>query len=184
MLLYSNLQENAKKGKLCQVGIPCQDERPDRTPLNGIIGMADILEKQKLPENAAEGPGLLRHSTEVLSSIINDIVDFSKIESGKMVLDEIPFNLRKEINYCCDLALSNNQSLVKLNYSIDENVPDKVIGDLLRLRQILINFLNHPSKNTCKGIINLKCSLKESVSGVIKLGFELAVQAEALIRQP
>jgi signal transduction histidine kinase/CheY-like chemotaxis protein len=146
-----------------------------RTPLNGIIGMADILEKQKLPENAAEGLGLLRHSTEVLSSIINDIVDFSKIESGKMVLDEIPFNLRKEINYCCDLALSNiDESLVKLNYSIDENVPDKVIGDPLRLRQILINFLNHSSKNTGKGIINLKCSLKESVSGVIKLGFELA----------
>ena len=146
-----------------------------RTPLNGIIGMTDVLEKQKLPEEASGELGLLRRSTEVLSGIINDIVDFSKIESGNMVLEEIPFNLRDEINYCRDLALSNiDVSLVKLNYSIDENVPDKVIGDPIRLRQILTNFLNHSSKNTGKGIINLKCSLKESVKGVIKLGFEIS----------
>ena len=146
-----------------------------RTPLNGIIGMTDVLEKQKLPEEASGGLGLLRRSTEVLSGIINDIVDFSKIESGKMVLDEIPFNLREEINYCRDLALSNiDGSIVRLNYIIDENVPDKVIGDPIRLRQILTNLLNHSSKNTGKGIINLQCSLKESVNGVIKLGFELA----------
>ena len=132
-----------------------------RTPLNGIMGMADILEKQKLPEDAANALGLLRRSTEVLSNIINDIVDFSKIESRKMVLDEIPFSLREEIIYCCDLARNNiDESLVKLNYGIDENVPDKVIGDPLRLRQILTNFLNHSVKNTDKGIINLNCSLK------------------------
>jgi len=146
-----------------------------RTPLNGILGMADILEKQKLPENAANALGLLRRSTEVLSNIINDIVDFSKIESGKMELDEIPFNLREEILLCCDLTRTYiDESLVKLNYRIDENVPDKVIGDPLRLRQILTNFLNHSSQNTAKGLINLTCSLKESVNGVIKLEFELA----------
>ena len=146
-----------------------------RTPLNGIMGMADILEKQKLPDDAAEALGLLRRSTEVLSNIINDIVDFSKIESGKMVLDEIQFSLREEIIYCCNLARNNiDKSLVKLNYSFDENVPDKVIGDPLRLRQILTNILNHSAKNTEKGIINLKCSLKDSVNGVIKLGLELA----------
>ncbi|MFZ0282658.1 MAG: histidine kinase dimerization/phospho-acceptor domain-containing protein, partial [Bacteroidales bacterium] len=75
-----------------------------RTPLNGIIGMTDILEKQELPGEARDMLGLLRRSTEVLLSIINDILDFSKIESGKMIIDEIPFNLREEIVYCYDLA--------------------------------------------------------------------------------
>ena len=75
-----------------------------RTPLNGIIGMTDILQKQNLTGEAGNVIGLLRRSTDELMKIINDILDFTKIESGMMVLDEIPFSLREEIKYCQDLA--------------------------------------------------------------------------------
>ena len=78
-----------------------------RTPLNGIIGMTDVLKKYHLTTEVKEIVGLLHRSTEVLLSIINDILDFSRIESGKMILDEVPFNLREEINYCTDLAKTN-----------------------------------------------------------------------------
>lgn len=146
-----------------------------RTPLNGIIGMADILEKQNLTGEARDVLGLLRRSAEVLLNIINDILDFSKIESGKMILDEIPFSLREEIVYCYDLARSGlDEGQVSLNCNVDENVPDKVIGDPFRLRQILTNFINHSIESTGKGQINLKCCLKDATDGKIKLGFELA----------
>jgi signal transduction histidine kinase/CheY-like chemotaxis protein len=146
-----------------------------RTPLNGIIGMTDILENHMLTEEAGNALELLRRSTEGLSSVINNIVDFSKIESGKMILDEIPFILRDEIVYCCDLARANiNGSLVKFNLNVEENVPEKVIGDPFRLRQILTNFLNHSVENTHKGQICMECSLKEASEGVIKIRFEIA----------
>ena len=133
-----------------------------RTPLNGIIGMTDILEKQNLTAEARDVLGLLRRSTEVLLNIINDILDFSKIESGKMILDEIPFNLREEIVYCYDLARTGiDEEQVNFTCNVDENVPDNVIGDPFRLRQILTNLLNHSVENTGKGQINLKCSLKD-----------------------
>ena len=145
-----------------------------RTPLNGIIGMTDILEKQKLPGEARDVLGLLRRSTEVLLNIINDILDFTKIESGRMILDEIPFSLREEIMYCHDLARTNiDEAQVVLNCNVEKNVPDKVIGDPFRLRQILTNFLNHSVENTASGQINLNCCLKSLNEEIIQLRFEL-----------
>jgi signal transduction histidine kinase/CheY-like chemotaxis protein len=145
-----------------------------RTPLNGIIGMTDVLNKYNLSLEVRDIVSLLHRSTEVLLNIINDILDFSKIESGKMILDEIPFNLREEINYCIDLAKTyipaNELDLVCI---VDKNVPESLIGDPFRLRQILTNLINHSVKNTEKGEISLKCMLKSSENGIVSLGFEL-----------
>jgi signal transduction histidine kinase/CheY-like chemotaxis protein len=145
-----------------------------RTPLNGIIGITDVLKKHQLPPEAKEIVALLQRSTEVLLSIINDILDFSRIESGKMILDEVPFNLREEISYCADLArtklAANN---VELNIKVDDNVPISIIGDPFRLRQILTNLFHHSVLGTEKGEIRLKCMLKNNRSGIITLGFEL-----------
>lgn len=146
-----------------------------RTPLNGIIGMSDLLAKHKLSAEVRDIVILLRQSALVLLNIVNDILDFSKIESGKMILDEIPFNLREEILYCYDLARTNtDENLVKINCSVDDEVPDKLIGDPFRLRQVLSNLLNHSVENTASGQISLKCSLAEKHNGVIILRFELA----------
>jgi len=146
-----------------------------RTPLNGIIGMTDILEKQKLPEESKAILGLLRRSAEILLKIINDILDFSKIESGNMILDEIAFNLREEIVYCYDIARTSiDEKLISFKCNVDDNVPDKVIGDPSRLRQILTNFINHSIVNTGIGQINLRCNLIDKKDGELKLGFELS----------
>jgi signal transduction histidine kinase/DNA-binding response OmpR family regulator len=145
-----------------------------RTPLNGIIGMTDVLKKYHLTPETREIVGLLHRSTEVLLSIINDILDFSRIESGKMILDEVPFNLREEITYCTDLAKTNMPANnLKLICTVDDNVPESIIGDPFRLRQVLTNLINHSVLNTEKGEIHLKCMLKNSKSGIITLGFEL-----------
>jgi signal transduction histidine kinase/CheY-like chemotaxis protein len=145
-----------------------------RTPLNGIIGMTDVLRKFHLSPEIKEIVSLLQRSTEVLLSIINDILDFSRIESGKMILDEVPFNLREEITYCTDLAKTNIAvNELKLICTVDNNVPESIIGDPFRLRQILTNLINHSIHNTEKGEIRLNCMLKNNRNGVITLGFEL-----------
>jgi signal transduction histidine kinase len=146
-----------------------------RTPLNGIIGMTDILEKQRLPAEAMDILGLLRRSAEVLMNIINDILDFSKIESGKMIIEEIPFNLREEIIFCYDLARTSvDEAFIDFTCNVDENIPDKIIGDPYRLRQVISRFLNHSIESTAKGKISLKCRLESGTDEALKLAFEIA----------
>lgn len=145
-----------------------------RTPLNGIIGMTDVLKKYHLTTELKNIIGLLQRSTEVLLSIINDILDFSRIESGKMILDEVPFNLREEITYCIDLARTNISSNdFQFNCTIDDKIPERIIGDPFRMRQILTNLINHSVKNTEKGEVSLKCFLKGIKDGIVTLGFEI-----------
>jgi signal transduction histidine kinase/CheY-like chemotaxis protein len=145
-----------------------------RTPLNGIIGMADLLSKYELTAEVKDVVSLLRRSTEVLLGIINDILDFSKIESGKMILDETPFNIREEIFFAIDLAKTQiSDDEINVVCSIDEKIPETIIGDSFRLRQILANIINQSVANTEKGEIHVKCRLKETKSGIITLLFEI-----------
>lgn len=145
-----------------------------RTPLNGIIGMTDILNRQDVPDEVKEIIKLLRRSTEVLLNIINDILDFSKIETGKMILDEVPFSLRDEINFCSDLAKATLAGTgVTFSSTVDDNIPGSIIADPFRLRQVLTNLINHAAANTKKGQIVLNCSQKINKGGIITIGFEL-----------
>jgi signal transduction histidine kinase/CheY-like chemotaxis protein len=145
-----------------------------RTPLNGIIGMTDVLKKMTLTTEVREIVGLLQRSSEVLLNIINDILDFSRIESRSMILDEVPYNLREEIDYCTDLAKTNIDGKdLKLNCTVENNLPVSIIGDPFRLRQILTNLLNNSIRNTENGEIQLHCRLAGREKGIIKLGFDL-----------
>ncbi|MGA1976961.1 MAG: response regulator [Bacteroidales bacterium] len=145
-----------------------------RTPLNGIIGMTDILSKHNHSPEVVEVIHLLRRSTEVLLNIIDDILDFSKIETGKLILDEIPFSLREEIKYCYDLARAYiAEKEVVFSYNVDDNIPESIIADQFRLRQVLTNLIDHSALNTEKGQIILSCKLLDNKSGIITLMFEL-----------
>jgi len=145
-----------------------------RTPLNNIIGLTDLLEKNELDEDSKNIVNHLRSSAEVLLSIIKDILDFTKIESGKMNLEEIPFDLRNEIESCIGhIKTLNEGNKLQIKESVDENVPRNIIGDRLRLRQLLINLLSCSVGNTREGIIHLKCRLRDNNDGIVTLGFEL-----------
>ncbi len=146
-----------------------------RTPLSGIIGMTDVLNKYDLSDEAREMVRMLRGSTEVLVTIINDILDFSKIESGNLIMHEVPFKLRDEISYCIDLARINvPPESLKLVSIVEDDVPDNIIGDPFRLRQIITNFLSNSINNTDEGEIRLTCSVKRKNVGMVTLGFEIA----------
>src|SRR5471030_616829 len=133
-----------------------------RTPMNGVIGMASLLSETKLSEEQYEYTENIINSGEALLNIINDILDFSKIESGKMELDPHEFELRLCIEEVLDLfagnALEYNLDLV---YQIDNRVPDLIISDSMRLRQILVNLLGNAMKFTRKGEIFLNVTLLE-----------------------
>ena len=145
-----------------------------RTPLNGIIGMADILNRYDLSPEMKEIVHLLRRSTELLLSIINDILDFSKIESGKMILDEVPFSISNEIAYSVDLARAHvEEREIIIHSEIDKKVPPSLIGDPFRLRQVLTNLLNFSVTNTTEGEIHIKCKAAGNKEGIIVLAFEI-----------
>ena len=145
-----------------------------RTPLNGIIGMTDMLAKHKLSDEVTEITTLLRQSSEILLNIVNDLFDLSKIESGSIILDEVLFNLRNELNYCVAQAKKSISANVKFYCNIDDNVPKNIVGDQFRLRQVLINLINHSIANTNEGKIHLDCKLKKTEYGGTALIFTLA----------
>jgi len=143
-----------------------------RTPLNGIIGMTEMLNRFDLPEQSKEVARLLRRSADLLLTIINDIFDVSKVETGKMILDEVPFRLRQEITYCVNLVKRENpETLVKITSAVDDTVPDNLIGDPYRLRQVITNLLYNSLAGTQTGEIKLDCRVSRSEGNMFILGF-------------
>ena len=133
-----------------------------RTPLNGIIGFTELLLKSPLPRQQRDHLSTIRKSSEILLTIINDILDFSKIEAGKLILDRVPFQLRDIVEevmvMLAPAAHSKNLDLVPLVYN---DVPDNIIGDPLRVKQVITNLVNNAIKFTQTGEVVLRASLED-----------------------
>jgi signal transduction histidine kinase/DNA-binding response OmpR family regulator len=125
-----------------------------RTPMNGVIGMTSLLSNTQLDEEQQEFVETIRLSGETLLSLINDILDLSKIESGKLELEEAPIGITKLVEETYDLlSVKANEKGLDLLYQIDPNVPNEVLGDATRLRQILLNLVSNGIKFTQSGDI-------------------------------
>jgi len=127
-----------------------------RTPMNGVIGMTALLGETHLTPEQADYVNVISTSGEALLNVINDVLDFSKIESGNMQLEEKSFNLRKTITDVIGLfANKAKMQGIALVYEIDEAIAPILIADSLRLRQILINLVNNALKFTHQGEVSL-----------------------------
>ena len=137
-----------------------------RTPMNGVIGMTHILADTELDEMQADCVSTIQTSGESLLVVINDILDFSKIESGKMTLESRPFNLRQCIEEALDLFGTQIRAK-KLEglYLIAPGVPLDLMGDAMRLRQILVNLIGNAIKFTSEGEIVVNVQLQEQAGG-------------------
>ncbi|MBF0628531.1 MAG: response regulator [Magnetococcales bacterium] len=143
-----------------------------RTPLNGIIGFANLLTRQPLNEQGRQFLDIIRNSGQHLLVVINDILDYSKIESNKIALESIPFNIRKILSGVSDLlALSAHDKGVTFSWRCEEAIPTDLCGDPNRLRQVLLNLGSNAIKFTVKGRVDLEVSLVKQVDEAILLQF-------------
>jgi signal transduction histidine kinase/CheY-like chemotaxis protein/ligand-binding sensor domain-containing protein len=159
-----------------------------RTPMNGVIGMASLLADTPLDAEQQEYTDTIRKSGENLLAVINDILDFSKIESEKMELENKAFNLRTCIEEVLDLfsGKATSQGL-DLIYQLDYNLPVQIMGDSLRLRQVLTNLVGNSFKFTPKGEILVNVYDKSQEGNQLEIAFEvkdtgIGIPAEKLDR--
>jgi signal transduction histidine kinase/DNA-binding response OmpR family regulator len=145
-----------------------------RTPMNGILGMVGELMNSKMSPSVEDKVKIIKKSSDLLMTILNDILDFSRIEAGKMILEEIPFRLREEITHTMELfrPLAEKKGLL-LMQEIKPAVPEKLIGDPFRLRQVISNLLSNAIKFTGKGKVAMYVDVIENVKGHLQLLFRV-----------
>lgn len=149
-----------------------------RTPMNGVIGMIDVLRQTSLSGYQMEMANLIRDSAYALLSIIEDILDFSKIEAGKLEIEKIPMRLASVVENACGmlahLALTKG---VELTLFIDPVIPENVLGDPLRLRQVLVNIINNAIKFSSaqekSGKVSVRVLLTESNPDQVVITFQI-----------
>lgn len=146
-----------------------------RTPMNGVIGMVDLLTQTRLKDDQQQMLTTIHDSAYSLLTIINDILDFSKIEAGKLELEQIPISIRDGVESVSETLASNARNKgLQLNIHADPNIPDAVLGDPVRIRQILFNIGGNAIKFTEKGRVLIRASLlPTSTDEVASVRFEI-----------
>lgn len=130
-----------------------------RTPLNGILGMTDLLSSMKLDAEAQSYLAAIRTSGEALGALIDEILDFSRIEAGRLELDSAPFELAPLIEGVVELVAPRAQGKgIEVAAHVAQDVPARLVGDAARLRQILINLAGNAVKYTDRGGVGLRVS--------------------------
>lgn len=131
-----------------------------RTPMNAILGMSKQLSKTKLNKEQAFFNSTIVTAADNLLVILNDILDISKIEAGKLSIEHIPFNLKELVTKLYSLMeMKAKEKGLRLNMHFDVDLPDNLVGDPYRLNQILYNLVGNAIKFTDKGHVNIKCKL-------------------------
>ena len=146
-----------------------------RTPMNAILGFAGLLQKTSLDKNQHEYVRSIRSSAENLLTIINDILDLSRIESGMMHIERLPFNVRELVDSLATMmnvkAKSRN---LYLTTEIDQSIPQILKGDAVRLTQILINLLSNALKFTHDGGVSIKAEFADKKDEMVSVRFVIS----------
>jgi signal transduction histidine kinase len=145
-----------------------------RTPLNGIIGLTHLIFQEEMPEHLAEKLNILKFSAENLHLLINDILDYSKIDAGKLEIEETRFNVKKLIS---NIKKANSgkaiEKGIQIKLMIDDDIPDELIGDQLRIGQVITNLVSNAVKFTKKGSVTIELQLKKLNSDKATLFFSI-----------
>lgn len=145
-----------------------------RTPMNGVIGMAEVLNMTELDQEQKRIVSLIIRSGNNLLNIINDILDFSKIENGKLEIELTPINLKSIVREVVEMMMfSTKEKDVNFHHKIDPNIPEFVIGDSLRIKQILINLVSNAIKFTKVGEVVVEASFLGNTDDVNCIVFKV-----------
>ncbi len=146
-----------------------------RTPLNAVIGLSHLALKTELTPKQADYLNKIQSSSESLLGIINDILDFSKVEAGKLILEEVSFDLEEIFQRLGNvITYKANAKGLEIAFGIDSRVPTYLIGDPVRLEQILINLCSNAVKFTHEGDVVVTVTVREETIDKIHLNFEVA----------
>ena len=155
-----------------------------RTPMNAIVGMTEILKRKHFDEETDEYLDNIKHSGEALLTIINDILDFSKVESGKMELVLEDYDLRlliKELDLVFKTRIGTKD--VQMEYDLDASIPNILIGDSKRIRQILINIANNAIKFTEKGFVRISVTVENLTEKEVTLKFSVKDSGQGIKKE-
>jgi signal transduction histidine kinase/DNA-binding response OmpR family regulator len=146
-----------------------------RTPMNGVLGMARLLADTRLDDDQKHMANTIAESGNSLVCIINDILDLSKLEADQVKLEKIPFSAREMVQSVTSvmISLAEEKNLTLVN-EIDPLLPDVLLGDPHRLRQVLINLVSNAVKFTDSGTVNIRLSLPSTNDGIAKIEFSVA----------
>jgi len=168
-------KEEAERANVAKSKFLANMSHEIRTPMNGIIGMIDITLMTNLQEKQREYLNVVKSSTMALMRVLNDILDYSKIEAGKIELEEGLFDIRETTNEVVDLfTIAAEQKGLSIKLRISEDIPHAVIGDSVRLRQVLSNLVGNGVKFTLQGQIVIDITMEKKHENTVKLMFVVA----------
>ncbi|MDP2695616.1 MAG: ATP-binding protein, partial [Gallionella sp.] len=149
-----------------------------RTPMNGVVGMVDVLQQTSLDGNQMEMIDLIQESAFSLLTIIDDILDFSKIEAGQLEVEHAPMSLADTVEAVCDiLDRLASRKRVELTLFIDPAIPEEVLGDTVRLRQVLVNLVSNAIKFSSgldrPGRVAVRITLAGRMPGQVTVEFQI-----------
>jgi two-component system sensor histidine kinase/response regulator len=146
-----------------------------RTPLNGILGMTDLLINSPMSENQREYLEVIQESGDALLSVINSILDFAKIEAGKMDLDFGPFDIKALLqNTLRTFNEKAHSQGVQLNLNLDARIPDEVVGDEAKLRQVFLNLIGNALKFTRNGAVSVEAGVEDINDDEVVMAFSVS----------